>query len=29
MAIKILDHGSKDYQKMVEMRYNILRKPLG
>lgn len=29
MALKIITHGSKDYQKMVEMRYNILRKPLG
>jgi GNAT superfamily N-acetyltransferase len=29
MALKIIDHGSKDYQKMVEMRLAILRKPLG
>lgn len=29
MALKIITHGSKDYQKMIEMRYNILRKPLG
>lgn len=29
MALKIITHGSKDYQKMVEMRYAILRKPLG
>ncbi len=29
MALKIIDHGSKDYQKMVDMRLAILRKPLG
>lgn len=29
MALKIITHGSKDYQKMVDMRFNILRKPLG
>ncbi len=29
MALKIITHGSNDYQKMVEMRYAILRKPLG
>ncbi len=29
MAIKIIDHGSKEYEQMVELRYNMLRKPLG
>lgn len=29
MAIKIIDHGSADYQKMVNLRMDILRKPLG
>jgi predicted GNAT family N-acyltransferase len=29
MALKIIDHGSKEYQQMVNLRYNILRKPLG
>jgi predicted GNAT family N-acyltransferase len=29
MALKIIDHGSKDYREMVELRNNILRKPLG
>jgi len=29
MALKILSHGSKDYKQMVELRNNILRKPLG
>lgn len=29
MAIKIIDHGSEDYQKMVDLRMEILRKPLG
>jgi predicted GNAT family N-acyltransferase len=29
MAIRIIDHGSKEYQKMVELRKHILRKPLG
>jgi predicted GNAT family N-acyltransferase len=29
MALKLIDHGSKEYQEMVEMRRNILRKPLG
>lgn len=29
MALKIIDHGSKQYKQMVDMRYNILRKPLG
>lgn len=29
MALKMIDHGSKEYQQMVTLRYNILRKPLG
>lgn len=29
MAIKIIDHGTREYQQMVELRYHILRKPLG
>jgi ribosomal protein S18 acetylase RimI-like enzyme len=29
MALKIIDHGSKEYQQMVKLRNDILRKPLG
>ena len=29
MALKIIEHGSDEYQKMVDLRYEILRKPLG
>jgi predicted GNAT family N-acyltransferase len=29
MPIKIIDHGSADYQKMIDLRMDILRKPLG
>ncbi len=29
MALKIIDHGSSAYKKMVEIRNDILRKPLG
>ena len=29
MALKIIDHGSKEYQQMVNLRMEILRKPLG
>ncbi|MBI2730547.1 MAG: GNAT family N-acetyltransferase [Sphingobacteriales bacterium] len=29
MALKQIDHGSADYQKMVNLRNEILRKPLG
>ncbi|MBI5372398.1 MAG: GNAT family N-acetyltransferase [Sphingobacteriales bacterium] len=29
MALKIIEHGSSDYQKMVQLRDLILRKPLG
>ena len=29
MALKIIDHGSKEYEQMVKLRIDILRKPLG
>ncbi|MBA2746326.1 MAG: GNAT family N-acetyltransferase [Flavisolibacter sp.] len=29
MALKIIDHGSKEYQQMIQLREAILRKPLG
>lgn len=29
MALKIIDHGSAEYQQMVKMRIDLLRKPLG
>lgn len=29
MALKQIDHGSKEYQQMVSLRYNMLREPLG
>jgi ribosomal protein S18 acetylase RimI-like enzyme len=29
MALKIIDHGSKEYQQMVQLRIDLLRKPLG
>lgn len=29
MPIKQIDHGTKEYQQMVELRKEILRKPLG
>jgi GNAT superfamily N-acetyltransferase len=29
MALKILDHGSAEYQQMVKLRDEMLRKPLG
>jgi len=29
MALKIIDHGSPEYQQMVKLRDTILRKPLG
>jgi GNAT superfamily N-acetyltransferase len=29
MALRIIDFGSKEYEKMVDLRYQILRKPLG
>ena len=29
MALKLIDHGTKEYNEMVELRRVILRKPLG
>jgi GNAT superfamily N-acetyltransferase len=29
MAVKLIDHGSKDYDQMIALRYALLRKPLG
>ncbi|MBK7376216.1 MAG: GNAT family N-acetyltransferase [Ferruginibacter sp.] len=29
MALKQIDHGSKEYQQMVKLRNDILRQPLG
>jgi len=29
MAVKIIDHGSREYKQMVDLRYNMLRRPLG
>jgi GNAT superfamily N-acetyltransferase len=29
MPLKIIDHGSKEYKKMVDLRHQVLRKPLG
>jgi len=29
MALKIIDYGSHEYQQMIQMRTDILRKPLG
>lgn len=29
MALKIIDHGSNEYQQMIKLRDDILRKPLG
>jgi predicted GNAT family N-acyltransferase len=29
MALKQIDHGSNEYQQMVKLRMEILRKPLG
>lgn len=29
MALKIIDHGTPEYQQMVRLRDDILRKPLG
>jgi GNAT superfamily N-acetyltransferase len=29
MALKLIDHGSKEYREMVELRRTMLRKPLG
>lgn len=29
MGLKQIDHGSKEYQQMLALRYQILRQPLG
>ena len=29
MGLKQIDHGSKEYQQMVDLRFEIMRKPLG
>jgi len=29
MAVKLIDHGSKDYSKMIALRHTLLRKPVG
>jgi N-acetylglutamate synthase-like GNAT family acetyltransferase len=29
MALRMIDHGTKEYQQMVDLRNEILRKPLG
>jgi GNAT superfamily N-acetyltransferase len=29
MALKIIDHGSYEYQQMVDLRMHVLRRPLG
>lgn len=29
MALKIIDHGTPEYHQMVDLRYQVLRKPLG
>lgn len=29
MALKIIDNGTKEYRQMVQLRMDILRKPLG
>ena len=29
MALKIIKHGSSDYNQMIDLRYIMLRKPLG
>ena len=29
MALKVIDHGTKEYRQMIDLRYNMLRKPLG
>ena len=28
MPIKLIDHGTKEYKQMIDLRYDILRKPL-
>ena len=29
MPLKLIDHGTKEYYQMVDLRYQVLRKPLG
>jgi predicted GNAT family N-acyltransferase len=29
MGLKQIDHGSKEYKQMVQLRYSILREPVG
>lgn len=29
MAVKLIDHGSKEYTQMLALRHTLLRKPLG
>lgn len=29
MAVVIIEHGTKDYRKMIDLRMHLLRKPLG
>ena len=29
MALRMIDHGSKEYLQMVQLRNEILRKPIG
>jgi N-acetylglutamate synthase-like GNAT family acetyltransferase len=29
MALKIIDHGTREYEQMVKLRNDMLRKPLG
>jgi N-acetylglutamate synthase-like GNAT family acetyltransferase len=29
MALRMIDFGTKEYQQMIHLRYEILRKPLG
>jgi ribosomal protein S18 acetylase RimI-like enzyme len=29
MPLKIIDHGSKEYKQMIDLRHQVLRKPLG
>ncbi|HRH47907.1 MAG TPA: GNAT family N-acetyltransferase [Panacibacter sp.] len=29
MALKIIDYGTKEYRQMIDLRYQMLRKPLG
>jgi predicted GNAT family N-acyltransferase len=29
MALKMIDHGTREYDQMIHLRYEMLRKPLG